>query len=112
MEVLTTVYSHLIADERDCVFLTQFFIQHFVFTYLAISLPKADFSGIGEGWIGELTATEVMVPTPSFPNPFPTSPAFDQETPNLILSEPIWVTDQRNKTHFVLLFSVFSLWRG
>lgn len=108
MEVLTIVYSHHIADEKGCgVSNPVFLIQHFVFTYLANSAPKVDFSEIGEP--GKPTATEVMVAAPSFPNPFPTSPAFDRETPNLISNEPIEVTDQRKKKHLVLLFSVFSL---
>lgn len=93
MEVLKTVYSHHIADERGCgISDPVFLIQHFVFTYFVNSVPKAGFSGIGEQ--GKLTATEVMAPTPSFLNPFPTS-TFDRETPNLISSESIQVTDQR-----------------
>lgn len=117
--VFVPTYSH--GGLNDCVlsshcrwerlwcFRPSFLIQHFVFTYLANSAPKVDFSEIGEP--GKPTATEVMVAAPSFPNPFPTSPAFDRETPNLISNEPIEVTDQRKKKHLVLLFSVFSLWR-
>lgn len=48
-EILIIVDYHHLADERGCgVSGPVFKIQHFIFTYLANSIPKVNFSGIAQ----------------------------------------------------------------
>lgn len=71
-EVLIIVDYHHVADDRGCDTSDSVFrIQHFIFAYLANSVPKVNFSGIAElvvSWQSLLTADggEAMLPSPSF----------------------------------------------